>query len=112
MVVIHVSMDDPLIGIPHRGPFPSPRHMRYLIKLDMPTTETVRGPPDYPLFFLTDTVREALSLPLKNGEKLQPWVPGQSYHSLRSFGDPTTVGAFIGSGSGNASRHPTKSSIA
>ena len=32
MVVTHVSVDDPTVGISHRGTFPSPRHIRYLIE--------------------------------------------------------------------------------
>ena len=63
MVVTHVSMDDPTVGISPRRTFPSPRHIRYLIEPDLPMTETVRGPPDHSLFSLTDNVREALSLP-------------------------------------------------
>ena len=49
-VVTHVSMDDPLVGISHRGHFPPPRYVRYLIEPDMPMTETLRGPPDHSLF--------------------------------------------------------------
>ena len=60
MVVTHVSVDDPTVGISHRGTFPSPRHIRYLIEPDMFMTETVRGPPDYSPFSFTDNVKEAL----------------------------------------------------
>ena len=63
MVVTHVPMDDPPVGKSHRGTFPSPRHIRHIIEPDVPMTETVRGPPDQSLFFLTDKVREALSFP-------------------------------------------------
>ena len=50
MVVTHVSMEDPTVGISHRGTFLSPWHVRYLVEPDVPMTETVRGPPDHSLF--------------------------------------------------------------
>ena len=96
MVVTHVSMDDPTVGISHRGTFPSPRRIRYLIEPDMPMTETVRGPPDHSLFSLTDNVREALPMPQIQGRKLQPSVVGQSYRSIGTFGDYDRRGLHIG----------------
>ena len=60
---IHVSMDDPTVGISHRGTFPSPRHIRYLMEPDMPTTLGCSEDLRIILFSLTDSGREDLSLP-------------------------------------------------
>ena len=63
MVVTHVSVDDPTVGISHRGTFPSPWHIRYSVEPDTPLTETAREPPDHSLLSLTGMVRVVLPLP-------------------------------------------------
>ena len=92
MVVAHVSMDDPPVSISHRGAFPSPRYILYLIEHDMPTTETIRGPLDHS--FPSPTTRGFLPLntrkntaALGSGSRLP--LPRDLLETL------TTVGAFV-----------------
>ena len=66
-VVTHVSMDDPPVGISHRGTFPSPRHIRYYIEPDMPMTETLETLTTVGAFILASTLRCELTRAEPNG---------------------------------------------